>query len=161
MERIAENESMATRSRKMFRSYFTKKLERKLEEKGLDAPQHLLNLMDVPFEEFTPEDRELYETEFKPLAFVFADHLTEVYRSMGSPRQGWEEMLERLKDSPAKVVAKLVIHEEEKVQTIEDPFDPEEEPSPAPAAKSKINVRTYRNREQERSKERWWGKKLF
>ncbi len=161
MERITEHESLGTRSRKVFRSYFTKKLERKLEEKGLDAPQHLLNLMDVPFEEFTPEDRELYETEFKPLAFVFADHLTEVYRSMGSPRQGWEEMLERLKDSPAKVVAKLVIHVEEKIQTVEEPTELEEEPPLAPTGKSKINVRTYRNREQERSKERWWEKKIF
>jgi len=39
----------------VFRSFFVKKLERKFEEKELEVPQQLLSLMDVPFEEFTPE----------------------------------------------------------------------------------------------------------
>ncbi|MBC7253900.1 MAG: hypothetical protein H5T72_08025 [Actinobacteria bacterium] len=146
--------------RKVIRSFFTRKLERKFEEKGLQAPQHLLNLMDVPFEEFTPVDRELYESELKPLAFVFADHLLEVYRAMGNPREGWEEMLGRMKDSPAKVVAALVLHHEERAQALEDPCCPEvEEAAVPPAPRQKINARTYRNGKG--GKERWWEKKIF
>lgn len=159
MEGVSEDTPKATPSRKIIRSFFTRKLERKFEEKGLQAPQHLLNIMDVPFEEFTPGDRELYENELKPLAFVFADYLTEVYRAMGSPRQGWEEMLDRLKDSPIKVVAALVLYHEERTEDLEDPLPVEEEAAADSAPRQKINVRTYRNRE--RNKERWWEKKIF
>lgn len=159
VEEITEQFPRISSPRKIIRSFFTRKLERKFEEKGLEATQHLLNLMDVPFDDFTPEDRELYETELKPLAFVFADHLLEVYHAMGSPRQGWEEMLERLKDSPIKVVATLVLHHEEKVQELDDPIPAEEELPASPAPREKLNVRTYANRE--RRKERWWEKKIF
>ncbi len=158
VEGISEQSPKTSSPRKVNRSFFTRKLERKFEEKGLQAPQHLLNLMDVPFEEFTPEDRELYEAELKPLAFVFADYLLEVYQAMGNPRQGWEEMLGRLKDSPIKVVGALVLHHEEKVMEMEDPLEVEQ-PLETPAAKQKINVRTYRKGEG--GKERWWEKKIF
>lgn len=159
MEGIPEQTMRTESPRKVIRSFFTRKLERKFEEKGLQAPQHLLNLMDVPFEEFTPEDRELYESELKPLAFVFADHLLEVYRAMGNPRQGWEEMLGRMKDSPAKVVAALVLHHEERAQELEDPCPEAEEAADPPAPRQKINARTYRSRGG--GKERWWEKKIF
>jgi hypothetical protein len=146
-------------ARKVVRSFFTKKLERKFEEKELQIPQKLINLLDVPFEEFTPRDRELYESNLKPLAFVFAEHLMEVYEVMGRPRRGWEEMLDRLKDSPIKVMASLVLHEDEKVQSMEDfPVEEEEVPE-ASSGKTKINVRPYRDRD--RNKERWWEKKIF
>ncbi len=158
VEGVSEHAQTTKTPRKVIRSFFTRKLERKLEEKGLEAPQHLLALMDVPFQEFTPEDREVYETELKPLAFVFADHLHEVYQAMGCPRQGWEDMLDRLKDCPAKVVAALVLHHEESVKDLEDPV-PEEDPVEPTPQKQKINVRTYR--EKERGRERWWEKKIF
>ncbi len=145
--------------RRVFRSFFTKKLERRLEEKGLEAPQQLLNLMDVPFEEFTPEDKELYESKIKPLAFVFAEHLMEVYEIMGRPRRGWEEMLERLQPSPIKVLAALVLHEDEKAQNMPDEPDPLEEPPDNGRRAEKISVRVYRDKGT--SRERWWEKKIF
>lgn len=159
MEEVTEQTFRTSSRRKIIRSFFTRKLERKFEEKGLDAPQYLLNLMDVPFADFTPEDRELYETELKPLAFVFADYLLEVYQAMGNPRHGWEEMLGRLKDSPIKVIAALVLHHEERAQELEDPISVEEELPASPAPREKLNVRIYANRE--RRKERWWEKKIF
>ncbi len=155
----AGQEASQAPARKVIRSFFTKKLERKFDEKDLDVPQQLIALMDIPFEEFTPEDRELYETRLKPLAFVFAEHLMEVYEVMGRPRKGWEDMLDRIKDSPIKVMASLVLHEDEKVQAMDDIRIEEEENAEASAGREKINVRPYRDKE--RNKERWWEKKIF
>ena len=146
-------------AKKIFRSFFTKKLERKFDEKELEAPQQLLSLMDVPFEEFTPEDKELYETKVKPLAFVFVEHLMEVYEVMGRPRRGWEEMLERIEPSPIKVLATLVIHENDKVQELEEEEAHLEEAAPVISAPTeKISVRTYAR---EQKQERWWERKIF
>lgn len=145
--------------RKVFRSFFTKKLERKFEEKGLEVPQQLLSLMDIPFEEFTPEDKEIYESKIKPLAFVFAEHLMEVYETMGKPRRGWEEMLERLEPSPIKVLATLVLHEDEKAESLPEELDPVEAPPDNGKRTEKISVRVYREKDQ--SRERWWEKKIF
>lgn len=157
--RVTGQEASQAPARKVIRSFFTKKLERKFEEKELQVPQQLINLLDVPFEEFTPQDRELYESNLKPLAFVFAEHLMEVYEVMGRPRRGWEEMLERLKDSPIKVMASLVLHEDEKAQSMEDLPAAEEDVPEVSSGKTKINVRPYRERE--RGRERWWEKKIF
>lgn len=154
----AGQEASPAPARKIIRSFFTKKLERKFDEKELDIPQQLINLMDVPFEEFTPEDRELYETRLKPLAFVFAEYLMEVYEVMGRPCKGWEDMLDRIKDSPIKVMASLVLHEDEKVRAMDD-FPEEEETPEAPSGREKINVRPYRDKD--RNRERWWEKKIF
>jgi hypothetical protein len=145
----------------VFRSFFVKKLERKFEEKELEVPQQLLSLMDVPFEEFTPEDKELYETKIKPLAFVYVEHLMEVYEVMGRPRRGWEEMLDRVEPSPIKVLASLVIHEDEKAQLMgEEEPDPAEMSPIVSAPAEKMSVRVYA-KDKEQSKERWWEKKLF
>ena len=146
--------------RRIFRSFFVKKLERKFEEKELEVPQQLLSLMDVPFEEFSPEDKELYETKIKPLAFVFVEHLMEVYEVMGRPRRGWEEMLERVEPSPIKVLASLVIHEDEKAQLLEGEPDPAEVVPMVSASTEKISVRVYA-KDKDQARERWWEKKLF
>ncbi len=146
--------------KKIYRSFFTKKLERKFDEKELEAPQQLLSLMDVPFEQFTPEDKDLYETKIKPLTFVFVEHLMEVYEVMGKPRSGWEEMLERIEPSPIKVLATLVLHEDEKVQEMEIEETRLGEMAPVISAPTeKISVRTYNNKENKQ--ERWWEKKIF
>ncbi|MDY6794429.1 MAG: hypothetical protein SWK76_03980 [Actinomycetota bacterium] len=147
-------------ARKIFRSFFTKKLERKFEEKEMDIPQRLINLMDVPFEQFTVEDKDLYENQLKPLAYVFAEHLAEIYEVMGRPRRGWEEMLDRIDPSPIKVWATLVIHEEDKVQAMPEPIEIVEEAQPAISSqREKYSVRAYPSKEDKR--ERWWEKKIF
>lgn len=149
--------------RKIYRSFFTKKLERKFEEKGLEVPQQLLGLMDVPFDSFSPEDRDLYETKIKPLSYVFVEHLMEVYETMGRPQRGWEEMLERCEPSPIKVLATLVIHEDEKAQEMEKHEEEMLEAAPAVLTpKEKISVRPYSNGgNREDKRERWWEKKIF
>jgi len=114
----------------------------------------------VPFEEFSLEDEELYETKIKPLAFVFVEHLMEVYEVMGRPRRGWEEMLERVEPSPIKVLASLVIHEDEKAQLLEEEPDPAEVVPMVSASTEKISVRVYA-KDKDQARERWWEKKLF
>jgi hypothetical protein len=147
------------RAKKIMRSWFTKKLERKFEEKELEVPHRVLSIMDLPFEDFTTEDKELYETQIKPLAFVFTEHLMEVYESMGRPRQGWEEVLERVEPSPIKVLATLVIHEDEKAGELPDEPEPLEESEQEAIAREKFSVRSYNGKDKQ--KERWWGKKVF
>ena len=148
------------RTKRIHRSFFTKKLERAFRDKGLEVPQRLLSIMDVPFEELTPDERELYENEIKPLAFVFAEYLMEVYEIMGRPTRGWEEMLERVGPSPIKVLATLVIHEEQSLEAIPDDDDGAfEDKSIVSAPQEKFSVRAYSDRAMQ--KERWWEKKLF
>ena len=145
--------------RQVFRSYFTKKLERKFQEKDMNMPQYLINLMDVPFEQFNEEDKENYETHLKPLAYVFAEQLAEVYETMGRPRDGWEEMLERVDPTPMKVWATLVLYQQEEAQQLEDDLDlMVEEPIQTSAPTEKIKVRPYPNKA-DQQKERWWEKK--
>jgi hypothetical protein len=156
-----QTDPMPARPKKITRSWFTKKLERKFQEKKLDIPYEALNIMDLPFEDFTPEDKETYETKIKPFAFVYADHLIEVYESMDKPRQGWEDMLEHVEPSPIKVLAALVIHQDEKASLLPDEPDPLDESVQEPAVREKISVRVYNNRDKGKQKERRWGKKLF
>jgi hypothetical protein len=115
--------------------------------------------MDLPFEQFSPEDKELYETKIKPLTFVFVEHLMEVYEVMGKPKRGWEEMLERVDPSPIKVLATLVIHESEKVETIEEDIDPMLEENPVASSTEKFSIRSYNDKDHK--KERWWERKIF
>ncbi|OFW56098.1 MAG: hypothetical protein A2W01_10115 [Candidatus Solincola sediminis] len=148
------------RSKRIYRSFFTKKLERAFEDKELDIPQRLLNVMDVPFDQFSPEEKELYETEIKPLAFVFVEHLMEVYEIMGRPTSGWEEMLERVEPSPIKVLATLVIHEDRNLQAIPDDEYSGIEEELVPGSQEKFSVRAYSN-DKDQQRERWWEKKIF
>lgn len=148
--------------RKIYRSFFTKKLERKFEEKGLEVPQQLLSIMDVPFDQFTPEETGLYEAEIKPLSFIFVEHLLDVYDCMGKPRKGWQEMIDRCDNSPIKVLATLVIHEDEKVQELEQEEEMMLEAAPVVMAVSeKISIRPYNGSDKDDKKERWWEKKIF
>jgi hypothetical protein len=159
---VPEETPQRSPRRKIFRSFFTKKLERKFEEKELEVPQQLLSIMDIPFDDFTPEDMELYETKIKPLSYVFVEHLMEVYECMGRPRKGWEEMIDRCDPSPIKVLATLVIHENEKVQELEQEEEQMMEVAPVGlAATEKISIRPYNGNNKEDKKERWWEKKVF
>ena len=85
----------------------------------------------------------------------------EVYEVMGKPKRGWEEMLERIEPSPIKVLATLVLHEDEKVQELEVEDAQLEEVAPIVSAPTdKISVRTYNNNK-DKKQERWWEKKIF
>ncbi len=100
------------------RSFFTKKLERRLQEDQIELPQSLYGLLDVPFDDFNQEERELYDNRFRPLIHVFVEALRVVYISMGSKREGWEEVCEKLRPTPMKMLAELVLLEEDRLQLL-------------------------------------------
>ncbi|NPV60264.1 MAG: hypothetical protein HPY75_11490 [Actinobacteria bacterium] len=125
------------------KSYFTKKLERKLEERGIKVPAAILSLLDKPFDQFTPEDKDFYEAEFKgrQLLILFSDLLAELYEETGKCESGWSAMCRFLKDTPIKLMATYVLKEEERLEEAveEAPLEPEAGSRP----REKYNVRRY------------------
>ncbi len=147
-----------TSQRKITRSYFTKKLERKLQENEVEIPQSLFILMDTPFEDFSETEREVYENKFRALTHVFVDALRDIYISMGSHYQGWEEMSERLQPTPMKILANLVLAEEDSFQVMEDEALTRAEEATGmnkPAAKKRVTPNP------DDGKDHWWDKKIF
>lgn len=124
------------------RSFFTKKLERKLDERGIKVPASIISMLDKPFAEFTPEDRETYETEFKgrQLTILFSDILDELYEETGRVSSGWNAMCRYLKETPMKLIATYVVQEEERLEEMAAP--PEQEDADRPV-REKLNVRPY------------------
>ncbi len=159
MENKPSKDIPGTRGRdlKVFKSFFTKKLERKLEERAIEIPYSYIVLMDTPFEQFSEEDKIIYDTQFRALSYIFVELLSEVYESMGSNRQGWEDMADRLKPTPIKVLAKLVLTELDRLDQLEEEPPPvEQQPG-----KVKIQVKKYGATSPSEKKERWWEKKIF
>lgn len=147
-----------TSQRKITRSYFTKKLERRLQEDEVEIPQSLFVLMDTPFEEFSQEERDVYENKFRALTHVFVDALREIYISMGSHYQGWEEMTERLQPAPIKILAELVLTEEDRFQVMAD------EALTRAEGITGMNGPPVKKRDTpnpDDRKDRWWDKKIF
>ncbi len=93
------------------RSFFTRKIESKLEEKESDIPLTYLSLLDTPFDDFSPEQQEFYENKIKPTFQFFSEILLEVFDELGCPEEGWEESTKLMPDCPAKVVAMLALYE--------------------------------------------------
>jgi len=157
----------APAKRRIFRSFFTKKLERKFEEKGLEVPQQLLGIMDVPFDRFTEEQEAFYQAEFKPYTYFFIEILIDLYEALGAHREGWEDMLGRLPDCPIKELVKLALHEKARLEGFDEgveeepPFDPLEFSKPITLTAEKKVVKTYRPGEPASKKGRWWEKKVF
>ncbi len=125
------------------KSFFTKKLERKLEGRGVKVPAAIISLLDKPFQDFTPEDRELYEAEFKArqLIILFSDLLDELYEETGKCESGWSAMCRFLKDTPMKLIATYVLKEEERLEEAEEEAAPQLAAGAQP--REKYNVRPY------------------
>ncbi len=125
------------------KSYFTKKLERKLEGRGVKVPAAIISLLDKPFDDFTPQERELYEREFKgrQLIILFSELLDELYEETGKCESGWSAMCRFLKDTPIKLMATYVLKEEERLEGAE--VASSEPPASAPP-REKLFVRPYK-----------------
>jgi len=145
-----EGQAGADASRK---SFFTKKLERKLDEREIKVPASIIALLDKPFDDFTSEEQRLYELEFKgrQLTILFSDLLDELYDETGRVSSGWNAMCRYLKDTPMKLIATYVVQEEERREEVEKvevsgPAGPE-------PVREKYNVKRYQPSEEE-AKER-------
>jgi hypothetical protein len=163
----------ATRGRKIIKSFFVKRIERKIEEHdagimveaalaGGVPLQVILRVMDTPFEEFSEEEHAIYMQAIKgqPVFILFSDILREVYDDMGANRVGWEELAERINDSPIKVLVMYTLYEIDRVGELYDfsAFDEAEDPlGEHGQPREKLNVRRYAPEE----KEPWWKKKVF
>jgi hypothetical protein len=163
------DEAEDTRQAVPLRSFFTKRLEVKIEERGMDLPYTFIALMDVPFEDFTPEQDAFYQTEFKLYTYFFIEIIIDLYEALGSHREGWEDMLGRLPDTPIKELVAQSLHEKARLEGFDDgmgeeapadPFDLMEMGQPLTLTVDKKVIRTTPAEEQ-RKGGRWWEKKVF
>lgn len=125
------------------KSFFTKKLERKLDERGIMVPASIIALLDKPFDDFTVEEQRLYEGEFKgrQLTILFSDLLDELYEETGRVASGWNAMCRYLKDTPMKLIATYVVQEEGRLEEVAKAVP--EEPAGQQPAREKFDVKRY------------------
>lgn len=129
------------------KSFFTKKLERKLQEREIKVPNAIIVLLDKPFDDFTAEEQQIYETEFKgrQLTILFSDLLDELYGDTGRVASGWNALCRYLKDTPMKLIATYVLQEEERLEEVaKAPMPEQQEPQPL---REKYNVKRYQSKE--------------
>jgi hypothetical protein len=126
------------------KSFFTKKLEQKLQERDIKVPQNIIFLLDKPFDDFTEEELKIYESEFKgrQLIILFSDLLDELYEETGRCDSGWTAMCRFLKETPMKLIATYVLQEEERLEGIGKESLLQQESGPQPV-KEKFNVKRY------------------
>jgi len=131
------------------KSYFTKKLERKLDEREIKVPAAIIALLDKPFDDFTEEERRLYESEFKgrQLTILFSDILDELYDETGRVSSGWNAMCRYLKDTPMKLIATYVVQEEERLEEVAKVE--EKGPAGSEPVREKYNVKRYEPTQEE------------
>lgn len=144
----ARGEAGPTLSDASRKSFFTKKLERKLDEREIKVPASIIALLDKPFDDFSAEDQRVYEEEFKgrQLTILFSDILDELYEETGRVSSGWTAMCRYLKDTPMKLIATYVVQEEERLEEVSKGPAPEQGPQPV---REKYNVKRYQPEETE------------
>jgi len=101
------------------RSFFVKKLEQHLAEKGIKIPEIIFDLFDTPFNKFTPQYARVYEEKVKGQALfhIFSDMLIEIYEKLQADRVGWEAAANYLLDTPMKICA---LHALARIQQLEE-----------------------------------------
>ena len=107
METIEEAIKKCERTPGSYKSFFVKRLEQHLSEKGVSIPDRVFALLDTPFKDFTPEYVMMYEQKIKGQALfhIFSDMLVEIYEHLEADKTGWEAAANFLKDTPMKVCA--------------------------------------------------------
>ena len=107
VETVEEAVKNCERDAGRYKSFFVKRLEQHLLEKGINVPERIFSLFDTPFESFTPEYATLYEQRIKgqALFYVFSDMLVDIYEQLEADKTGWEAAANFLEDTPMKVCA--------------------------------------------------------
>ena len=107
METIEEAVKKCERKVGKYKSFFVKRLEQHLVEKGISLPDRIFTLFDTPFEDFTPEYVAMYEQKIKGQALfhIFSDMLVEIYQHLDADKIGWEAAANFLLDTPMKICA--------------------------------------------------------
>jgi hypothetical protein len=101
-----------------YRSYFIKKLEQHLKERGVKVPYAVFSVFDTPFNEFSPEYEKIYEEKIKDQALfqIFSDMLVEIYQDIGANKAGWEAAANFLQDTPMKICALYTLDKIEELE---------------------------------------------
>ena len=143
------------------KSFFVKKLERHMADKGIKIPRRVFSVMDTPFNEFNPTYKEFYENRIKGQALfhLFSDMLMQIYEELSANKTGWEDAVEYLEDSPMKLCAIFALRRIDELEQMRDDnyVDMVEEfnylsTAEAAPVKTKYNVKPYSGKD----KSRWW-----
>lgn len=118
METIEEALQKCESKAGKYKSFFVKRLEQHLLDKGINIPERIFTLFDTPFDCFTPEYAMMYEQKIKGQALfhVFSDMLVEIYQHLEADKSGWEAAANFLEDTPMKVCA---LHALERIGQLE------------------------------------------
>jgi hypothetical protein len=161
METIEEAVKKCERSTEKCKSFFVKRLEQHLAEKGISIPDRIFVLLDTPFEDFTPEYAAMYEKKIKGQALfhIFSDMLVEIYQGLEADRIGWEASVNFLQDTPMKMCATHALNRIDQLEAIpdDDYMYVVEQLSGSPASQvtpreRKYGVKPYASG----GKNRWW-----
>ncbi len=120
METIEEAVKKCERVAGKYKSFFVKRLEQHLAEKGIKIPERIFKLFDTPFGDFTPEYTAMYEQKIKEQAlfYIFSDMLVEIYQKLEAERIGWEAAANFLLDTPMKACALHALNRIDQLETM-------------------------------------------
>ncbi len=141
------------------KSFFTKRLEVKLEERGMNLPDDYIIIMDIPFEDFNESCQAFYDTEFKLYTYFFIEIIIDLYEALGAHREGWEEMLERLPECPIRELVELSLQEKARLENFDDggfeeePVDTLELSGPISVTIDKQKIKSYKPEEEHDARE--------
>jgi len=136
-----------------YRSYFIKKLEQHLKERGVKVPYNIFSVFDTPFNEFSPEYEKIYEEKIKDQALfqIFSDMLLEIYEEIGADKAGWEAAANFLQDTPMKICALYALEKIEELEYMPEPTYATVEGQPADLhispTRQKLYVKPYTPKE--------------
>jgi hypothetical protein len=103
-------------NREIRSSFFTRKLSKKLNQKGSPIPAPIMVFLDTPLCTFNDDQKEYFDKKFCPLIPTLISLLEEVFNELGADRQGWDDLLTYggKSDTPIKICARAVSVKKEK-----------------------------------------------
>ncbi len=97
-------------------SFFTRRLTRKLEQRGVNVPQPVVNFLDTPLCILNEHESMYFEQKFCPLIPSIVTALEEIFNEVGADTEGWEDMMTYASnlDTPIKICATAVLVKKER-----------------------------------------------
>lgn len=122
METLEEAIRKCEKNTGQCRSFFSKRLEQHLSDKGIAIPERIFSLMDTPFSVFTPEYTRMYEQKIKgqALFYIFSDMLVEIFQELNADKTGWEAAANYLEDTPMRICALLALKRIDQLEEMPD-----------------------------------------
>jgi hypothetical protein len=110
MEFPMEMEREDSRRMEIRTSYFTRRLVRKLKERGTQIPASVALFLDTPIRSFDESQKAYFEEKFRPMMPTIVSILTEVYEEVEADKDGWGDMITYgNSETPIKICAREVL----------------------------------------------------